>query len=91
MVWISFFFQDYTFYQDKRTQSALLFTYNFGETDGFMHFPRELEGSETHTPSFRIWTLVADSISYDDNFYTKRASKFVENVGDNCTYYYLRT
>ena len=40
-------------------------------TDGFIPFLRTLAQSETQAPSSWIWTLVADSISYDDNRYDK--------------------
>ena len=34
-----------------------------------MPFPGGLAPSETQTTSFKIWTLVSDSISHDDNRY----------------------
>ena len=40
-------------------------------TDGFMPFPRALAQSEMQTASSRIWTWVAYTISYNDNYYTK--------------------
>ena len=39
-----------------------------------MPFSRALKESEMQTVSPRIWTRVADSISYDDNRYAKRTS-----------------
>ena len=40
-------------------------------TEGFMPLPSVQARSETLTTSFRIWTRVTDSISYDDNRYAK--------------------
>ena len=42
--------------------------------DWFMLFSEALARNETTTALSRIWTLVADSISCDDNRYTKHAS-----------------
>ena len=39
-----------------------------------MAFSEALTQNETQTASPRIWTQIADSISYDDNRYTKWAS-----------------
>ena len=55
---------------DKRTQSVQVFSYcREGRTDGFMPF-----SNETQTASTRIWTRIANSISYDDNRYANKAS-----------------
>ena len=45
-----------------------------GGKHGFMPFLRTLVRSETQTASSIIWTRIAESISYDDNRYAKRAS-----------------
>ena len=37
---------------------------------GFIPFPRVLELCEMQSVSSRIWTRVAASISYDDNYFT---------------------
>ena len=47
---------------------------------GFIHFSRELVISEMHWASFRIWTRVAISISYDDNHYTTETSLITWHV-----------
>ena len=39
-----------------------------------MPFLRALAQSEMQSASFRIWTQLTNSISYDDNCYTKSAS-----------------
>ena len=39
-----------------------------------MPFPGALARSETQTASSKIWTPVAESISYHDNFYAKQTS-----------------
>ena len=39
--------------------------------NGFMSFPRVLTKSKMPRASSRIWTQVADSISYADNHYAK--------------------
>ena len=41
---------------------------------GFIPFPRVLVLCEMQSVSFRIWTRVAVSISYDDNHYTRGTS-----------------
>ena len=41
----------------------------------FTSFPRVLALCEIQMVSSRIWTPVTDSISYDDNHYTKRPDK----------------
>ena len=41
-----------------------------GRIIGFIPFPRVLVECEMQSVSFRIWTRVAVSISYDDNSYT---------------------
>ena len=63
------------------TQSDQLFTYSLAwRTDGFMLFQRAL----TQNASSKIWTWVTVSISYDDNHYTKRASKqWNVNINNN--------
>ena len=43
-------------------------------TVGFMLFPRAEVKSETQTASSKIWTQVVDSNSYNNNYYSKRAS-----------------
>ena len=45
-----------------------------GRTDGVMSFSRALVQSEIQTAFSRIWTCIDNSISYDDNSYTKSAS-----------------
>ena len=45
-----------------------------GGTDTFMPFSRALAWNEMQKVSSRIWTLTADSISYDDNHFTKYTS-----------------
>ena len=45
-----------------------------GRGDGFMSLSKAFARIETQTASFRIWTLVTDSISDEDNWYAKRAS-----------------
>ena len=39
--------------------------------DGFMPFPRALVQSKMKTASSRIWTQIANFISYDNNHYAK--------------------
>ena len=39
-----------------------------------MTFPRTLAGNKTQMALFRIWTRVANLISYDDNSYAKHVS-----------------
>ena len=39
---------------------------------GFMPFTRALTRITIRTASFKIWTRVTDSISYDNNRYAKR-------------------
>ena len=53
-----------------------------GRTGGFMPFPRVLVQSETQIVSSRIWTQVADSISYDNDHYTKHASSIIQHLHD---------
>ena len=49
-----------------------------GRTDGFMPIPRVLVQNERQRAVFRIWTQVADFISYDNNLYTKHTSKNIK-------------
>ena len=44
------------------------------KSDGFMFSPKPLAQIETQSASFRFWTQVTDSISYDNNRSTKLAS-----------------
>ena len=46
-----------------------------GKRDGFISFPRALVQSEADLS--RIWTWVTNSISYNDNYYTKLAKEAV--------------
>ena len=46
-----------------------------GRIIGFIPFPRVLVLCEMQSVSFRIWTRVAVSISYDDNHYTTGTSE----------------
>ena len=48
-----------------------------GRIIGFIPFPKVLVLCEMQSASFRIWTRVAMSISYDDNHYTIGTSKLV--------------
>ena len=41
-----------------------------GKIIGFIPFPRVLVLCEMQSVSFRIWTCIVESISYDDNQYT---------------------
>ena len=50
-----------------------LFTHSWGRTDGFMPFARALVKSEKQAALSRVWNRVADSISYDNYYYTKHA------------------
>ena len=52
------------------------------KTNRFMHFPRALVPSKTQTFSPSIWNGIADSISYDNNCYTKCASRACASVCD---------
>ena len=45
-----------------------------GRIIGFIPFPRVLVRCEMQSVSFRIWTRVAVSISYDDNHYTTESN-----------------
>ena len=45
-----------------------------GRIIGFIPFPRVLVLCEMQSVSSRIWTRVAVSISYDDNYYTTGTS-----------------
>ena len=52
---------------------------------GFIPFPRVLALYEIQTASSRIWTQVAGSIFYDDNYITTSTSSFVgrqTNLGE---------
>ena len=55
------------------TQSALPIA--GGRIIGFIHFPRVLVLCEMLSVLSRIWTHIAMSISYDDNYYTTDTSK----------------
>ena len=46
------------------------------QRDEFMPFSGALVCSETPTALFSIWTRVVDSISYGDNHYAMRGSKY---------------
>ena len=57
-------------YQGKRTQPTLQFTHSCkGKIDLYL-FPWLLAIFEMQIASFRIWTRVNESISYDDSGYT---------------------
>ena len=49
-----------------------------GITDGFILFKNVLAHCETQTALSKIWTRVANSISSDDNSYTKRI--YINNI-----------
>ena len=63
-----FLILDWLLHQSKRTQSALLLTHSWGRRDGFMPFSRWLKWSKMQTASSRIWSLVTDSISYNNRY-----------------------
>ena len=54
---------------------STIFLYLERRTEWFLPFAMVLTRNETQTATSEIWTLVADSISYDDNHYTKRTTK----------------
>ena len=47
------------------------FLIDWGRMDGFMPFPRALTINKIQTAFSRIWTLVTNSISYNDNDYMR--------------------
>ena len=48
-----------------------------GRTTGFIHLPRVLVVWEMQSVSSRIWTRVAEFISFDDNHYTTGTSNLM--------------
>ena len=74
LVWIQFSFFS-TACVIKTTEPSL-FHYlptDGNESDRFMPFPRILAQKETPTDSSKIWTRITHCISYNDDFYAKRA------------------
>ena len=53
-----------------RFKSPIILLIARGRIVGFMPFPRVLALCETKTALSKIWTLVAESTSYDNNHYT---------------------
>ena len=51
-----------------------------GRIIGFIPFPRVLVQCEMQSVSSRIWTCVAESISYDDNHYTMGTSMICKRI-----------
>ena len=69
MVWLKSFPSPRMVFKPRQKEHSL--PYNLpitgGRTDGFMPFQRALAQNEMQTALSRIWTQVADSISYDNN------------------------
>ena len=61
-------------HQGCRTQSVLLFTHSWRENNWIHTFPKGI--SAMQLVSYRIWTRVSVSISYDNNHYTTGTSKY---------------
>ena len=78
LVWIQIFFIPLTSCLAIAKEHSLSYYLPIakGKTDGFMPFPSALVQSGKQTALSKIWTCVADSISYNDNCYTKCASMF---------------
>ena len=53
-----------------------------GSIDRSMRFLKTLTETEKQTASSRFWTRFADSISYDNNLYIKRASPWNVHVNE---------
>ena len=53
-------------------------SYQSLEQDGFMPFARVLAQSKTRKVSSKIWTRVADIVSYEDKRLIKRASRLID-------------
>ena len=58
-----------TNYKKKSSLTHYLLIAREKRIDGFIPFSKTLARRETQTASSRIWTLVEDSISYNDNRY----------------------
>ena len=61
-----------------KNNQSIIFTHSWRETDEFMPFPRALLQREKQIVSSMIWTQVANSISYNDNRYTKCTTCILE-------------
>ena len=62
-----FFLLDWLPYKGKKSQSAQVFTHSWRENNWIHTFPRVLVLHEMQTTSFKFWTQVAESISYNNN------------------------
>ena len=76
LVWIQFSKASYftkAKKNKKKPQCILLFSYSWwrAKRDGFIPFLRALAWTEIQTASSKIWTWVAESISYNDKSNTK--------------------
>ena len=65
--------------ENKKKKKKKRLPYNLPKVrkrrDGFMSFPKTLTLSGTQTVSSRVWTRVADLISYNDNRFAKNRKR----------------